>query len=206
MSQNYFTPWVANVTRWRADEMNAPLGELDAQITTNTTNIANHIHNLQYSTGIVVAAGYYSGEPGAGATVFEVPIPGDMVITFPAGMSTSRLRGGVAATAETVFSIKKNGVEFATATVAIAGVEATMACAVATSLNGNSDDRLSLVAPDPADATFASFGWSLRSVRTAGTTTTTTTTTTSTSSTSSSSTSSTSSSSSSSSSTTTTTA
>src|SRR5687768_13947535 len=39
-------------------------------------------------------------------------------VTFPAGLTLSKLSAGTAATAQYIFSVKKNGVEFGTITVA----------------------------------------------------------------------------------------
>ena len=56
--------------------------------------------------------------------------------------------------------LKKNGVEFATITFAIAGTVATFTAASATTLNPG--DYITLVAPGSADATLADIGFTFK--------------------------------------------
>jgi hypothetical protein len=81
--------------------------------------------------------------PASGATLGKWVAPS--LITFRAGLTESAANADTAATASTVFSIKKNGTEFATATFAAAGTTATFACAA--DANFNSGDVLTMVAP-----------------------------------------------------------
>lgn len=79
--------------------------------------------------------------------------------TFPASMTGSRGSAGTASTASTVFSFKKNGTQFATATFAIAGTIPTWVAATATSFVAG--DVLTIVAPASADATLAAIAFGL---------------------------------------------
>jgi hypothetical protein len=79
--------------------------------------------------------------------------------TFPAGMATSGLHATTAATASTVFSLRKNGSEFATITVAPAGTSGTLASASGASFV--SGDVLEVFGPAPADLTLADVSISL---------------------------------------------
>lgn len=72
--------------------------------------------------------------------------------TFPLNLVGSDIDADVAATGSSVFSVKKNGVEFATATIAAAGTSATFAGPQTAFVAG---DVLTVTAPATADATLA---------------------------------------------------
>lgn len=80
------------------------------------------------------------------------------LVTFMAGLVESAANADIAATAEAVFSLKKNGVEFATATFAATGTTATFACANDTEFV--SGDVLTLVAP-ARDHTLANIAFTI---------------------------------------------
>lgn len=126
-----------------------------------------------------IVGGGYSGSPTASLVLIRHPIT-EWNPTFPVSLEGSKMVAGTGADAETVFSIKKNGVEFGIATFAIAGTVATFAGAGA---KLNEDDVLTMVSPASPDATLADLGISLLATRSIGTTTTTSTTTSSSSST-----------------------
>jgi len=90
--------------------------------------------------------------------VFLYPIT--RMTEFPVNLSGSQCLANTAATASTVFSLKKNGTEFATITFAIAGTVATFVAASATTLSPG--DYISLVAPATADATLADIGFTFK--------------------------------------------
>jgi hypothetical protein len=73
--------------------------------------------------------------------------------TLPANVAGSQFRAITSATASTVFSIQKNGVQVATATFAASGTVATFSTQAAVSFAIG--DRLSVVSPGTADATLA---------------------------------------------------
>lgn len=79
--------------------------------------------------------------------------------SFPNNLSGSVFKAGVAATGQSIFSLKKNDVEFATATFSASGVTASF------SANGqidfNAGDKLSIVAPTNQDTTLANIYISL---------------------------------------------
>lgn len=92
-----------------------------------------------------------SGRPGSGASVGKWVAPS--TVTLRAGLDESRLDASVAATAESIFSIEKNGAEVATITVAAAGTTATfMNASDAVFVAG---DVLELFAPNPRDDTMS---------------------------------------------------
>lgn len=80
------------------------------------------------------------------------------LVTFKAGLVESAADADTPATGEAAFSIRKNGVEFATATFDAAGTTATFACATDTEFV--SGDVLTLVAP-VRDETLANIAFTI---------------------------------------------
>lgn len=89
--------------------------------------------------------------PASGATMAKWVAPS--LVTFRAGLGESRGDADVAATASSVFSLKKNGTQFATATFSAANDIAIFACAADTAFSAG--DVLTITAPNPRDATLA---------------------------------------------------
>jgi hypothetical protein len=83
-------------------------------------------------------------------------------VDFLIDFSGSNMWAEVAATAETVFSITKAGVEIGTATFAASGTSATFNMDYAETFNA--DDILRIVSP-VQDATLAGIGWALKGTR-----------------------------------------
>lgn len=78
---------------------------------------------------------------------------------LPASLTGSYLKAATAATGSTTFSLKKNGVEFATCLVSAAGTTGAFTAASLTSFAAG--DVLSIHAPATADATLADVGLTL---------------------------------------------
>ena len=163
MTTRFHTPYVNGETRFKMSDMNPSLAELDSAIT--------DLNALAYDIG-----GTYEAKPGASLTLMKFKMV--RTVTYQAGMPSSQMVAGVAATAQTIFSIKKNGVEFATATFSAAGTTATVTSATETIFSAG--DTISIVAPASPDATLASLGWAIAGIRAAITVTSTSTTTTTT--------------------------
>lgn len=72
---------------------------------------------------------------------------------FPQNLTASRATADVAATASAVFSLQKNGVEFATITFAMGATTGTFVCAADTTFSAG--DIFTVVAPNPRDTTLA---------------------------------------------------
>lgn len=87
------------------------------------------------------------GRPASGSTIAKWVAPS--AVTFRASLAESVANAGTAATASTVFSLKKNGTEFATATFAASDWTATFVCATDTTFAAG--DVLTLVAPTRDD-------------------------------------------------------
>ena len=100
--------------------------------------------------------GETSGVPGAGATIWR-----RLVTTYfylPAGMSQSRAKAVTGSTGVRVFSLRKNGVEFATLTYSSSS---TGVFSMPSATSFQPDDEITLVAPNPADGSLASLYFTL---------------------------------------------
>jgi len=199
MTTNYHTAWADSVTRFVAADMNDPLSDLDSAIAVRdpaicpeTTTPDNTFKLLVWTgsnyramtranflTELLAAVPYdlggsFTSAPAANETLLRLPMV--RAVSFPADMTESKMIAATAATASTVFSIKKNGTQFATATFGVGGTVATFSGSLTALAIG---DILTVVAPNPADATCGDLGWVFVGTRgvispTATTTTTTT--------------------------------
>ena len=105
--------------------------------------------------------GSFVGKPNASAVILRYPMP--RAIRFLAGMEASKGVAGTTATAAVSFSIRKNGVEFASMNFAASGTNATFTCASTTDLAAG--DVLTFVAPSAPDEALADIGFALSGIR-----------------------------------------
>ena len=96
-----------------------------------------------------------NGKPAVNAVVLNFVAPRSFAI--PAGMAGSRARASVNATATTVFTIKKNGVDVGTLTFTAANANGVFAMAAQTAFVAG--DLLTMVAPATADTTLADIAY-----------------------------------------------
>ena len=101
------------------------------------------------------------GQPAGGAILLRYPAP--RAVRFPSGLANSRGVAGTAATASAVFSIRKNGTQFAT--MSFAGGASTATFTAASDTDFAAGDILTVVSPSPADSTLADIGFALAGVR-----------------------------------------
>lgn len=94
---------------------------------------------------------YDTDRPATGEQITKWVAP--TAVTFRAHLSESKGKSDIAAAAAAVFSLRKNGVEFATMTFALGATIATFVCAADTAFAAN--DVLTIIAPNPRDATLA---------------------------------------------------
>lgn len=116
----------------------------------------NAVSTAPYDIG-----GTVGGMPGAGAVLVRFPM--SRAVRFPAGMTGSRGVAGEAASATTVFALKKNGVDFGTMQFAASANTATFTAASNTDFAAG--DVLTVIAPNPADGNLADIGFSLAGLR-----------------------------------------
>lgn len=105
--------------------------------------------------------GSVAGQPGLGAVLLRFPFP--RAVRFMAGMAGSRGIAADAASATAVFTLRKNGVDFGTMEFAASASVATFTAASDTDFAIG--DILTMVAPNPVDATLADVGFSLVGMR-----------------------------------------
>jgi hypothetical protein len=121
----------------------------------DVANVATSRSNLGlnfYDIGLTI-----SGKPVASAIVMRIAVV--RAFTLPVALTSSRASSGTSATATTVLSIRKSGVEFGTATWAAGSTNATLAASSAMSFAYG--DVLSVVAPSTIDATLADISLSI---------------------------------------------
>lgn len=147
MSQLFHTPWENTITNYSSASMNVPLGQIDYQLSVLATTI--------YEIGAS-----FENKPTGSEVILRLPITRE--ILFPVGMGDSRMVAEFEATAETIISIRKNGVEFASATFAAGADYATFTGNLTTFTD---TDTLTVVAPPVADATLENIGWCLSATR-----------------------------------------
>lgn len=94
---------------------------------------------------------YINGSPLPNLNYFDMVLIGQTVVT--PGSHTIKVKARYARTDEAAFSLRKNGVEFATMTFALGATVATFACAVDAVFAPN--DVFTIFAPNPRDATLA---------------------------------------------------
>lgn len=131
-------------------------GQGEKIVRVNTAANALEFVDAPYDIGF-----FFPGKPTNSEVLLRLPFVRD--VDFPASLTGSQLKAGIAATASTVISLQKNAVEFGTVTVAISGTTGTFAAASPTSFAAG--DILTVVAPATADATLASIGITLKGTR-----------------------------------------
>ena len=142
------------VGEWAADDCNGlrqALLDLRSAILPITTPF--YIYDL---------AMFHSDVPGGSAVMGRWVMA--RTVAFPANLAGSRVRAGVAATASTVLTLKKNGASVGTLTFAAAGTVPTMAGA---SWSVVADDIVTIENQATADATLAAISITLAGERTA---------------------------------------
>lgn len=127
-------------------------GNLNHQPVTSPVPASNTYWTLSGRPSIAWISIYDTDRPQSAEQVAKwvAPVGG---ATFYAGLTDSRADADVAATASAVFSIRKNGVQFATITFAIGATTGTFACAADTAFAVG--DVLTIFAPSPRDATLS---------------------------------------------------
>jgi hypothetical protein len=121
--------------------------EVGGSVLINTSGVyVNGISIMTYDF-----TGFVSGKPAASAVVFFTKAGRSFII--PAGLGSTQVEARVAATAQTVFTLNKNGTAFGTITFAPGAIIPTLsAINITTFVPG---DKFTIVAPATADATLA---------------------------------------------------
>jgi hypothetical protein len=112
---------------------------------------------MAYDVGL-----FFPGKPTASQEILRIPFVRG--VDFADDLAGSQAKSGTAANASTEFSIRKNGVEFATATFAGAATTATFVTG-STSESFSAGDYLTIVAPGTPDSTLADIGFMLKGTK-----------------------------------------
>lgn len=104
---------------------------------------------------------YLSGLPADGTIFYRTKLV--RAVRIPAGGTLSLASSEVAATASAVFSLKKGGVQFGTATFALGATTATFTIASNTDFAAGNELRID--APSPQDATLAGVQFSIAGIK-----------------------------------------
>lgn len=118
--------------------------------------IGNVLQHMPYDVG-----GGCTGVPAASLVLLRYPLPRE--VRFAAAFALSQGTAGTAATAQTDFDIRKNGVSVGTMRFAAAANVATFIAANAVTFE--SGDVMTVVAPSSPDSTLADIGFALRGER-----------------------------------------
>lgn len=100
------------------------------------------------------------GTPDADATVLNVPMVRNL--DFSADFGGSIAKAVTAATAQTIFAIKKNGTDVGTIEFAAAATDGTFTSTGNTAVSFEIGDVMSVHAPSTADATLADIGYTFK--------------------------------------------
>jgi hypothetical protein len=155
--EKYIAFFDASKTAWK---FSAPAEGLTAYVQDEDTDY-RYGGSLWAKQAPYIVAAFYPGLLANAALCLRHTAP--LAVDFPADLTGSQSKAGTAATAEAVFSVKKNGTEFGTITFAIAGATGSFAAASATSLAAG--DVLAVVAPAAADASLADVDFQLKGAR-----------------------------------------
>jgi hypothetical protein len=133
-------------------------GEKVLRVNTGETAVEFVPHYEEYT-------GFINGKPAAGEVLLRVPVT--QALNFPDDLAGSQgvCEIAVATSDGVTFSIKKDGVEFATMTIDDGATVATFATA-STDTDFAAGDVLTVEAPNPQDATMEDVGFALRATLT----------------------------------------
>jgi hypothetical protein len=153
MTTDFFTPYMDGITQFKSAHMNAPLEELDAAIGTMSVSV-----EAQSAGGVGLSFEATAKPTASGSYSFLLPYE----MTVSADCAGSAFYNATNPTAQVVVSIKCDGTEIATLTVATNGTP-TWSSAGATIPVGS---RVSFVFHQAQDATWAGVAITLQGVRT----------------------------------------
>lgn len=144
--------------------INSLITDLNADVDAIDASVAAAAASAAAAEAILALArfsSYAEGVPTASEEMFRFVIADS--ITIPASLTGSLGDAATAATAETVFSVQKNDVEFGTLTFAASGTTATAAGDETSLVAG---DILSVLAPASPDATLGDVSITIAGTRT----------------------------------------
>ena len=148
VNESASNPTEAAVTKQYVDDGLAT--KADAA-TTYTKAEVDAIAASNSASQIYDIGGFSQGKPDASSSLFRLVAP--RAFSLPQNLTGSIAKAGTAATASTVFAIKKNGTQIGTMTFAASGSTASFSFASAVSVAIG--DIIDMVAPATQDATLS---------------------------------------------------
>ena len=97
--------------------------------------------------------------------IITISIPSYLKVLFAAAMLGSSGKSSVQAAAQADFDIQKNEVSVGTVRFGATETSPSFIMATETELDGSSGDYLTIICPNPADATLANIGLTLRGTK-----------------------------------------
>ena len=119
--------------------------------TAESTVTLQDVNNAVAAAAVYDIGGFSQGKPDASSSMFRLVAP--RAFTLPANLAGSIAKAGTAATASTVFIIKKNGTQIGSMTFAASS--STGAFTFASQVSVAVGDIIDLVAPATQDATLS---------------------------------------------------
>lgn len=140
------------------DALNVPVFTVDQQ---GRITAAAEVAITFPDAYLPTVSGYFDGAPDADAVLARYVA--SQALSFPDALAGSQGFLETAATAETIFVVKRNNIQIGTMTFAIAGTVATFATSASQAYPLVAGDRISVHAPSTPDATAAGISFSLQS-------------------------------------------
>jgi hypothetical protein len=97
--------------------------------------------------------------------IITIAIPSYLKVIFDAAMAGSNGKASVQAGATSDFDVQKNGVSVGTIRFGATETSPSFIMASETEFDGGAGDYLTIVCPNPADATLANIGITLRGIK-----------------------------------------
>jgi hypothetical protein len=140
---------VATAAATKADK--TTVDSLSTAVASATTKADSALSAANTAAAIYDIGGFSQGKPDVSSSLFRLAAP--RAFTLPANLAGSIAKAGTAATASTVFIIKKNGSQIGTMTFAAGG--STASFSLASQVSVAVGDIIDMVAPATQDATLS---------------------------------------------------
>ena len=127
--------------------------------TQTVAELRSEILTLLENYKVYDQAGFFLGKPDAGARVYLFIAVRNF--TIPLDFSGSQAYAIQTATADAVFTIKKNGTSIGTITFQ-AGISQGLFSTGGAVVGVSAGDKIEIIAPDPQDATLSDIFWNLK--------------------------------------------
>jgi hypothetical protein len=97
--------------------------------------------------------------------IINIAIPAGLKVTIPSGMTGSKGKASVAATAQSDFDVRKNNSSVGTIRFGSTETVPSFIMATETELDGDEGDYLTIICPSTQDSTLANIGITIKGTR-----------------------------------------